>query len=84
MYMWSSEGQNMGMTSYPIIYLDLAANVIGKIGSYSSICIYNESLMIVSLSLLKKPYQLNFQLQQIPNNLQIRSHKAKPAVIVAF
>ena len=26
-YMWSSEGQNMGMTSYPIIYLDLAAYV---------------------------------------------------------
>ena len=26
--MWSSEGQNMGMTSYPIIYLDLAAYVI--------------------------------------------------------
>ena len=25
--MWSSEGQNMGMTSYPIIYLDLAAYV---------------------------------------------------------
>ena len=26
-YMWSSEGQNMGMTSYPIVYLDLAAYV---------------------------------------------------------
>ena len=26
-YMWSSDGQNMGMTSYPIIYLDLAAYV---------------------------------------------------------
>ena len=25
--MWSSDGQNMGMTSYPIIYLDLAAYV---------------------------------------------------------
>ena len=25
--MWSSDGQNMGMTSYPIIYFDLAAYV---------------------------------------------------------
>ena len=25
--MWSSEVQNMGMTNYPIIYLDLAAYV---------------------------------------------------------
>ena len=25
--MLSSEGQNMGMTSYPIVYLDLAAYV---------------------------------------------------------
>ena len=26
-FMWSSEGQNMGMTSYSIIYLHLAAYV---------------------------------------------------------
>ena len=31
--MLSSEVQNMGMTNYPIIYLDLAAYVIGKIGN---------------------------------------------------
>ena len=51
------------MFSYPIIYLDLAANVIGKIGSNSSICIYNQTLMMGSLSLLRKLYQFNFQLQ---------------------
>ena len=60
--MWSSEGKNMGMTSYPIIYLDLAACVIGKIGNNSSLCIYIELLMMGSLSSLKELYQLKFQL----------------------
>ena len=52
----------MGITSYPIIYPDLAANVIGKIGNNSSLCIYNELLMMGSLSSLKELYQLKFQL----------------------
>ena len=55
--MWSSEGQNMRMTSYPIIYLDLAANVLGDMGNHSSLCIYNEILMMGSLSLLKELHQ---------------------------
>ena len=53
-YMRSSEVQNMGMTNYPIIYLDLAAYVIGKIGNNSSLCIHNELLGLMgSLSSLK-------------------------------
>ena len=57
--MWSLEGQNMGMTSYHIIYLDLAAYVIGKIGNNSSFCIHNELLGLMgSLSSLKELCQL--------------------------
>ena len=57
-----SDGQNMVVTSYPIIYLDFAANFFSNIGNHSSLCIYKELLMMGSLSLIKE-LQISVKIQ---------------------